>query len=97
MPETSNKIIQKGLAFLLKQSGTLVSSGPLTCSGILPRRLPSPRRGFGGAAQRRLEPKEDLNVTVYEEATFCVIGNTCHCCKVLATGRYRSQDEEARS
>jgi hypothetical protein len=72
MPETSNKIILKGLAFLLEQSGTLVSSGPLTCSGILPRRL---HRLRGASVVRRnaaLNRTEDPNVTVYEEATFCV-------------------------
>jgi hypothetical protein len=87
MPETSNKVIQKGLAFLLKQSGTLVSSGLLTCSGILPRRLY--RRGGASVVRRNaaLNRTEDLNVTVCEEATFCVIGNACPCCKALATGR----------
>ncbi len=29
---------------------------------------------------------EDLNVTVYEEANFCVIGNACPSCKARATG-----------
>jgi hypothetical protein len=64
MPETSNKIIQKRLAFLLEQSGTLVSSGPLTCSGILPRRLH--RRGGASVVRRNaaLNRTEDLNVTV---------------------------------
>jgi len=87
MPETSNKVIQKGLAFLLKQSGTLVSSGPLTCSGILPRRLH--RRGGASVVRRNaaLNRTEDLNVTVYEEATFCAICNAYPCCKALATGR----------
>jgi hypothetical protein len=85
--ETSNKVIQKGLAFLLEQSGTLVSSGPLTCSGILPRRLH--RRGGASVVRRNaaLNRTEDLNVTVYEEATFCVIGSACPCCKALASGR----------
>ncbi len=87
MPETSNKIIQKGLAFLLEQSGTLVSSGPLTCSGILPRRLH--RRGGASVVRRNaaLNRTEDLNVTVYKEATFYVIGDARPCCKTLATGR----------
>ena len=87
MLETSNKIIQKGLAFLLEQSGTSVSSGPLPCSGILPRRLH--RRGGASVVRRNaaLNRTEDLYVTVYEEATFCLIGNTCPCCKALATGR----------
>ena len=39
MPETSNNIIQKGLAFPRQQSGTVVSSGRWTHPGILPRRL----------------------------------------------------------
>jgi hypothetical protein len=86
MPETSNKIIQKGLAFLLEQSGTLLSSGPLTCSGILPRRLH--RRGGASVVRRNaaMNRTEDLNVTVYEEATFCVIDDACSCCKAFATG-----------
>jgi hypothetical protein len=75
VPETSNKIIQKALAFLPKQSGTLVSSGLLTCSGILPRRLH--RRGGASVVRRNaaLNRTEDLNVTVYEEAISCVIGS----------------------
>ena len=87
MAETSNKVIQKGLAFLLEQSGTLVSSGLLTCSGFLPRRLH--RRGGASVVRRNaaMNRTEDLNVTVYEEATFCIIGNTCPCCKAVATGR----------
>jgi hypothetical protein len=86
MPETSNKVIQKGLAFLLKQSGTLVSSGLFMCSGILPRRLH--RRGGASVVRRNaaMNRTEDLNVTVYEEATFGVIDDACSCCKALATG-----------
>jgi hypothetical protein len=38
-PETSNKIIQKGLAFSRTQSGTVSSSGRWLRFGILPRRL----------------------------------------------------------
>jgi len=85
MPKTSNKVIQKGLAFLREQSGTLVSSG-LLCSGILPRRLY--RRGGASVVRRNaaMNRTEDLNVTVYEEATFGVIDDACSCCKALATG-----------
>jgi hypothetical protein len=91
MPKTSNKVIQKGLAFLREQSGTLVSSGLLMCSGILPRRLY--RRGGASVVRRNaaMNRTEDLNVTVYEEATFCCIGNVCPCFKALAPGQ-RSQD-----
>jgi hypothetical protein len=86
MPKTSNKVIQKGLAFLREQSGTLVSSGLLMCSGILPRRLY--RRGGASVVRRNaaMNRTEDLNVTVYEEATFGVIDDACSCCKALATG-----------
>ncbi len=40
---------------------------------------------------------EDLNVKVCEEATSCVIGSACICRKALATGRWRSQEQESRS
>jgi len=43
LPKTSNNIIQKGLAFVCEQSGTVTVPG--TCLGILPRRL----HGRGGA------------------------------------------------
>jgi hypothetical protein len=85
MPEASNNIIQKGLAFLLKQSGTLLSSGLITCSGILPRRRH--RRGGASVVRRNAAQNrtEDLNVTFYEEASFCRIGNVCPCCNAVAT------------
>ena len=86
MPETSNKVIQKGLAIARKQSGTLVSSGLFMCSGILPRRLH--RRGGASVVRRyaALNRTEDLNVTVYEEANFGVVDDACPSCKALATG-----------
>jgi hypothetical protein len=86
LAKTSNKIIQKGLAIARKQSGTLLSSGLSTCSGILPRRLH--RRGGASVVRRNaaMNRTEDLNVTVYEEATFGVIDDACSCCKALATG-----------
>jgi hypothetical protein len=70
MTQTSNKIIQKGLAFLRKQSGTLLSSGLVTCSGILPRRLH--RRGGASVVRRNaaMNRMEDLDVTAYEEAIY---------------------------
>jgi hypothetical protein len=37
LPKTSNNIIQKGLAFVCEQSGTVTVPG--MCLGILPRRL----------------------------------------------------------
>ena len=81
MPEISNKIIRKGLAFLRKQSGTVVSSGLVSCSGILPRRLH--RRGGASVVRRNaaLNRTEDLNVKDCQEATICVIGNARSCCK----------------
>ncbi len=45
LPETSNNIIQKGLAFVCKQSGTVTVPGTRRASGSLPRRL----HGRGGA------------------------------------------------
>ena len=58
--QTSNKIIQKGLAFLSKQSATLASSERKSSSGILPRRLDG--RGGASVVRRRdaAEPKEIL-------------------------------------
>ena len=58
--KTSNKIIQKGLAFLSKQSATLASSERKSSSGILPRRLDG--RGGASVVRRRdaTEPKEIL-------------------------------------
>ena len=81
MPEISNKIIRKGLAFLRKQSGTLVSFRALTGSGILPRRLH--RRGGASVVRRNaaLNRTEDLNVKDCQEATICVIGNARSCCE----------------
>ena len=81
MPEMSNKMIRKGLAFLPKQSGTLVGFGLLMCSGILPRRLH--RRGGASVVRRNdaLNRTEDLNVKDCQEATICVIGNARSCCK----------------
>ena len=79
MPEISNKIIRKGLAFPRKQSGTVVSFGLLTCPGILPRRLH--RRGGASVVRRNaaLNRMEDLNVKDCQEATICVIGNARSC------------------
>jgi hypothetical protein len=64
----------------------LLSSGPLTYFGILPRRLH--RRGGASVVRRNaaLNRTEDLYVTVYEEAIFGVIDDACSCCKALATG-----------
>src|SRR6516164_9137534 len=45
-PQTSNNIIQKGLAFGREQSGTVTVPGARRALGILPRRL----HGRGGAA-----------------------------------------------
>ncbi|MGA7103359.1 MAG: hypothetical protein WB019_24390, partial [Pseudolabrys sp.] len=58
--EASYKIIQKGLAFLSKQSATLASSERKSSSGILPRRLDG--RGGASVVRRRdaTEPKEIL-------------------------------------
>jgi hypothetical protein len=76
-PELSNNIIQKGLAFGRDWSGSVVTSGAVVRSEILPRRLgcrdgaPVVRRG---AAMNRME---DLNVKVCEEANGCVIDNAC--------------------
>jgi hypothetical protein len=44
-PQTSNNIIQKGLAFVRERSGTVTVPGTARVSGILPRRL----HGQGGA------------------------------------------------
>ena len=57
-PSTSNKIIQKGLAFSRRQSGTVSSSGRWLRFGILPRRLL--RRGGASvvAAMVAAQPKE---------------------------------------
>ena len=46
MAKTSNNIIEKGLAFLCKQSGTVTVPGARARLGILPRRL----HGQGGAS-----------------------------------------------
>jgi Protein of unknown function (DUF3489) len=45
LPETSNNIIQKGLAFDREQSGSVTVPGASSASGFLPRRL----HGQGGA------------------------------------------------
>jgi hypothetical protein len=39
LPQTSNNIIQKGLAFVREQSGTVTVPGTTRASGSLPRRL----------------------------------------------------------
>src|SRR5947209_4033158 len=41
LPETSNNIIQKGLAFACEQSGSVTVPGASSTSGFLPRRLHS--------------------------------------------------------
>src|SRR5215510_10824442 len=46
LPKTSNNIIQKGLAFVREQSGTVTVPGARRALGFLPRRL----HGRGGAA-----------------------------------------------
>ena len=46
LPQTSNNIIQKGLAFVREWSGTVTAPGAMRASGFLPRRL----QGHGGAA-----------------------------------------------
>ena len=65
---TSNNIIQKGLAFVRDWSGTVVNSGRLRRSEILPRRP----AGRGGASVVRrdaaINRTEDLDVKVCEEA-----------------------------
>ena len=93
MPETSNKIIQKGLAFLFEQSGTLVSSGPLTSSGILPRRLH--RRGGASVVRRNaaLNRTEDLNVESCEEVIHC-IADPRACGNDHAQDHRRAKDQE---
>jgi hypothetical protein len=64
-PKLSNNIIQKGLAFGRRWSGTVANSGR---SEILPRRL----HGRGGASVVRrdaaINQTEDLDVKVCEEA-----------------------------
>src|SRR5262245_48230532 len=45
LPKTSNNIIQKGLAFVREQSGSVTIPGARRALGILPRRL----HGRGGA------------------------------------------------
>ncbi len=87
MPQTSNKIIQKGLAFLRKQSGTLVSSGLLMCSGILPRWV---NGRSGASAVRRdaaMNRMEDLNAKACDEASISVTEYACPTHKDLAIDR----------
>ena len=57
-PATSNKIIQKGLAFSRRQSGTVPSSGRWLRFGILPRRLDSRGGASVVAAMVAAKPKE---------------------------------------
>ena len=72
--ELSNKIIQKGLAFERKRSGTVADTGRQTRPEILPRRLN--RRGGASVVRRdaAMHRTEDLNVEGCEEGTNCVIG-----------------------
>ena len=58
------KLSRKDWHSSCKQSGTVVSSGRLTCSGILPRRLH--RRGGASVVRRNaaVNRTEDLNVKV---------------------------------
>jgi hypothetical protein len=57
-PSTSNKIIQKGLAFSRRQSGTVSSSGRCLRFGILPRRLHSRGGASVVAAMGAAQPRE---------------------------------------
>ncbi len=57
-PSTGNKIIQKGLAFSLRQSGTVSSSGRCLRFGILPCRLDSRGGASVVAAMIAAQPKE---------------------------------------
>ena len=66
--QTSNNIIQKGLAFGRDWSGTVVTPGSRSAPEILPRR----RFGLGGASVVRRHAAnyrtEDLNGKACEEA-----------------------------
>ena len=68
VPQTSNKIIQKGLVFLCKQSGTVAVPSAERRYGILPRRLD----GRGGASVVRCDAAmnrtEDSHAKVCKEA-----------------------------
>jgi hypothetical protein len=57
-PSTSNKIIQKGLAFSRRQSGTVSSSGRCLRFGILPHRLHSRGGASVVPAMIAAQPKE---------------------------------------
>ena len=80
MGQTSNKIIQKGLAFAGKQSGTDSVPTAETCFGILPRRLV----GRGGAsvvaAQCRQNPNGGSNAKACGPARHRHRHNTNSCC-----------------
>jgi hypothetical protein len=69
LPETSNNIIQKGLAFIGDWSGTVVKSGRHERPGILPRRLVG-RGGASVVARRnaRHNRMEDSNAKGFKEA-----------------------------
>ena len=68
-PQTSNNIIQKGLAFVRERSGSVTVPGTSARLGILPRRL----HGQGGAvvvaATTPRNPTEDPDVKTHRYAT----------------------------
>jgi hypothetical protein len=69
LPETSNNIIQKGLAFIGDWSGTVVKYARRGRSGILPRRLVG--RGGASVVVRRnaaINRMEDSDAKVFKEA-----------------------------
>jgi hypothetical protein len=70
LPQTSNNIIQKGLAFVRKQSGTVPVRGAQRVLGILPRRLH--RRGGAvvvAANDAATNAMEDPDVKTHQYST----------------------------
>ena len=96
-PKLSNNIIQKGLAFGRHWSGTVRQfRAPRAPRDPAPP-ASSPRWGFGGAARRRDNRTEDLNVKVCEEATGCVSASACSNRKTIANSCWRSRAKKSRS
>jgi hypothetical protein len=67
--QISNNIIQKGLAFVREQSGSVTVSGRQTRLGILPPPAVWPRWGCGGGGDDAA-PTEDPDVKTHRYATY---------------------------
>src|SRR5882672_7338154 len=96
-PETSNNIIQNGLAFDRHRSGTVINARRLARLEILPRRL----HGRDGASVVRrdaaINRTEDLNVKGYEATISCTTRSVRTSRKPCTIGGWQSQDQEGRA